>query len=125
MTDLSSTHFSLAELACHCGCGLVPPADFIAELERLRTAFDRPMPINSGARCARYNQIVSTTGAVGPHTIGAVDVAIESKDAFDLVKLALEMGWTGIGLRQKGTGRFVHLDRVSDDRHPRPRFWNY
>jgi len=37
--------------------------------------------------------------------------------------LALELGFTGIGVQQKGTGRFPHLDTLEEP--PRPNVWSY
>jgi hypothetical protein len=36
------------------------------------------------------------------------------------LRLALELGFTGIGVQQKGTGRFIHLDLRAV-----PAIWSY
>jgi zinc D-Ala-D-Ala carboxypeptidase len=36
--------------------------------------------------------------------------------------MALEAGFTGIGVQQKGTGRFLHLDTLEN---LRPTVWSY
>lgn len=119
-------YFSDKELACKCGCGLLPPADFRAKLERLRERFGKPLAVTSGARCPAHNAKVSATGATGPHTKRAVDLAVRGGDALRLLDLALEQGFTGIGVQQKGASRFIHLDDLPDEPgQPRPWIWSY
>lgn len=118
-------YFKLSEFACKC-CGLSPmSAAFLADVDELRHRFGKPLRVTSGYRCAKHNKEVSTTGATGPHTSGcAADFALSGADAYDFVKLAFEMGFTGIGVNQKGNGRFIHVDRLPDTAG-RPRIWNY
>ena len=124
----SSTHFSREELTCHCGCGRCEmDAVFMARLEALREAFGKPMKLSSAYRCPDYNAAVSTTGPNGPHTTGrAVDVLVSGEDAWRLVQLAYDMGFTGLGVCQRGPHetRFIHLDDLEDD-VIRPRIWSY
>lgn len=122
-------HFTDAELACKCGCGMLPQRDFMERVEGVRLVFGRPMKVTSAARCAKYNATVSSTGTTGPHTTGrAIDFALAGEDAFDVMKLAMKRGFTGIGVSQKGEWgkRFLHLDDLLDDvGQPRPRVWSY
>jgi zinc D-Ala-D-Ala carboxypeptidase len=118
--------FSDAELACKCGCGLLPPPAHRAKLERLRERFGKPLIVTSGARCPAHNARVSSTGSTGPHTKGATDVGVRGADALRLIDLALEQGFTGIGVSQKGLVRFIHLDDLPDaPGQPRPTIWSY
>lgn len=101
---------------------------FLARLEDLRHAFKRPMLITSGYRCPDYNARVATSGRSGPHTTGlAVDVAVSGEDAYDLLLLALQFGFTGLGIKQRGSfsGRFIHIDDLPAFSNPRPRVWSY
>lgn len=120
-----SEHFTVAELACRC-CGACDlDADFLARLEGLRLAYGRLMLVTSGYRCPAHNQEVSSSGAEGPHTEGrAVDVAVAGPAARELIRLALEHDFRGLGLRQHGrwAKRFVHLDTVP---RPVPLIWSY
>jgi peptidase M15-like protein len=119
-------HFTVAEMACRCGCGRLPSLPFVQRLEELRVAFNRPMPVTSGARCPAYNATVSLTGEDGPHTKDAVDVAVSRRDAYDLMVLAPQFGFTGIGFKQHGGKRYVHLDALpSAPGQPRPTLWSY
>lgn len=102
---------------------------FMDKLEQLRVAFGKSMVITSGYRSPDHNKDVADTGSSGPHTHGrAVDIAISGSDAYVLVSLAISMGFTGIGINQKGpvASRFVHIDDLTlGDKFPRPRIWTY
>ena len=106
---------------------MLPAADFQKKLERLRERFGKPLAVTSGARCPDYNAKVADTGRTGPHTKGrAVDLAIRGGDALHLITLAVEQGFTGIGVSQKGASRFLHLDDLpNEDGQPRPWVWSY
>lgn len=118
-------HFSSQELACRCGCGMLPKQDFMNRVEELRVACGFPLPVSSAARCPAYNQKVSSTGATGPHTTGrAIDLAVRGSQALTVVKHALALGFTGIGVQQKGEGRFIHIDELTDSAG-QPRLWSY
>lgn len=102
--------------------------EFLRSLETLRVIAGFPFRLSSAYRCSQHNMRVSSTGPCGPHTIGAVDVLVHGERAHRLVRLAIEQGWTGIGLQQKGPhdSRFVHLDRLPDAAgQPRPTVWTY
>lgn len=121
-------HFTDSELACKCGCGLLPPQPLQDRLERVRVRYGKPMAVSSGARCAKHNQAVSSTGPNGPHTKGAVDVAVAGADALEVVRIMIAEGFTGIGVAQKGEygKRFIHGDILLDaPGQPRPWIWSY
>lgn len=119
-------HFKLEtdpKLACSCGCGMLPEQDFMNKVEQLRMSVGFPLTVTSAARCPEYNSKVSTTGRTGPHTTGrAIDLGVSGSQAYYLVSAALNMGFTGIGINQKGNGRFIHLDDLTN---PRPAIWSY
>jgi len=125
----STKNFSSAELQCKCGCGgneMKP--DFLNKLQTMRDEFKKPMRINSGFRCSKHDANVSSSKIAGrgPHTTGhAVDVGISGSDALLLVELAVKNGMTGIGIKQKGKGRFCHFDDLTDEAGPRPWIWSY
>lgn len=119
-----TNHFSDAELTCKCGCGMLPDKKFMDRVETLRVKAGFPMGVSSGARCANHNAKVSGTGTDGPHTTGkAIDLAVSRGEAYKVLKIAFEMGFTGIGVNQKGSSRFIHLDDISSD--VRPTIWSY
>lgn len=116
-------NFSAKEFACsHCGENEMKP-DFMAKLQKLRTAYGKPMKITSGYRCAKH-PIEAAKSAPGAHAIGcAADIGIQGAEAHKLLSLALQEGFTGIGVQQKGTGRFLHLDTLQGS--TRPTVWSY
>ena len=120
-------HFTDAELACKCGCGMLLEPSFAEKLERLRVRYGKPLPVTSGARCPAYNDKVSGSGRNGPHTTGrATDFGVQGADALRLMDLALAEGFTGIGVNQKGAGRFIHIDDLPNATgQPRPTIWSY
>lgn len=117
-------HFTREEMACRCGCGRADmDPDYMHWLDELRESFGEPIIVTSGYRCPDHNEDVSSTGRDGPHTTGkAVDVAVSHEAAYRLLDLAMRTGASGVGVNQKGSGRFLHLDRLAE---PRPRVWSY
>jgi uncharacterized protein YcbK (DUF882 family) len=120
--------FTKKELECRGIGDCAMNVDFMDKLVKLRKKYNRPMIISSGYRSRAYNS--SINGArYSPHLYGrAVDVLCHGKSAYDLIKLAMNMGMTGIGLQQRGNydGRFVHLDDMSKSQdHDRPWIWTY
>lgn len=116
-----TAHFTREELQCKCGCGRMEISDeFLKWLEVVRVACGFPFVITSGYRCPDYNEKVSGTGRDGPHTVGAVDVAVTGGQAIKLIEQAWRHGFNGIGVQQKGNGRFIHLDRRAA-----PTIWSY
>jgi len=125
-------HFTNAELACKCGCGMLPQQDFMDKIEKLRVSLGFALPVNSAARCPEYNAKVSSTGLTGPHTTGrAIDLGVRGLQAYQLLACAVATGFdvrffTGIGVAQKGDGRFIHLDDLlNSPTSPRPFIWSY
>lgn len=126
---METRNFSYAELKCKCGCeGNEMKPEFLNKLQAIRDEFQKPIRINSGFRCSNHDANVSSSkiAGKGPHTTGhAVDVGISGADALHLVELAVKNGMTGIGIKQKGKGRFIHVDDLTEDAGPRPWIWSY
>ena len=124
--------FSRGELQCRCGqfCNYDCPMDseFMKRLDDLRERFGKPLKVTSGYRCAKHNSNVSSTGATGPHVSGkAIDFGVSRGDGHALLEIAMSMGFSGIGIAQKGSGRFIHLDDLTADEtnNMRPWLWSY
>lgn len=128
MTASRYNNYTLEELRCHCDydCGkcvdnMVVWVMVILVAMRLQLGF--ALPVTSSIRCDRHNKDVSKSGLKGVHTTGmAVDIAttnMTSKQIHQLIKLAFEMGVTGVGI---GDG-FIHLDWAVN-KH-RPALWGY
>jgi len=121
-------YFTEDELKCKGTDECYMDGQFMAQLEALRHDFNEPMIISSAYRSIGYNTTIGGA-AHSPHLQGkAVDVVINGKAAYRLLKLALQYGFTGIGVAQRGPHerRFLHLDTMeSSDVHPRPWIWSY
>ena len=126
---LMSKYFSLNELKCKCGkCGSTGEemdVEFMNELDKLREKVG-PLVLPSAYRCPEYNSKVSSTGLNGPHTTGkSADISCRGQHAFVVLWQAMNLGFTGIGINQKGNARFIHLDMLTSPQYPRPNVWSY
>lgn len=124
-------YFELSEFACQgqdcCGGESRMDHDFVHLLDHMRHQTGFPWPISSGYRCPRHNSRVSRTGLTGPHTTGrAVDVRVFGAQAHEITRIALLNGITGLGSKQHGDTRYLHLDNLTQaDGFPRPMIWTY
>lgn len=121
--------FTADELRCRCGCGLgendMDPV-FMGRLIHMRRELSFPFVVTSAIRCPEHNQNVSSTGPNGPHTTGrAVDIALRGERAYRIASLAQSYGFTGLGVKQQGAHRFIHLDDLTPSQAPRPTIWSY
>ena len=121
-------YFSVDELKCKGTDECNMDEEFMERLVTLRHKFNKPMVISSGYRDSSYNQVIG--GAKNsPHLYGkAVDVLVSGKAAHKLIGLAIQHGFTGIGVSQRGSheSRFLHIDTMDNsDIHPRPWIWSY
>lgn len=122
-----SPYFTQDELRCQCGCGADGMnAEFMEKLTSLRADWGQPMVVTSGYRCPEH-PIEAKKTKPGAHASGrAVDIAIQGEDAYKLLCVALGHGFSGIGVNQKGSSRFIHLDDLTrDEGWPRPTVWSY
>lgn len=113
-------NFSEEEFECQCGCGRADMDEgVLARLQQIRTKLGFPFPINSGFRCPSHNESVSSTGRDGPHTTGkAIDVGLSRVNARLFLEEAV-LVFSGVGVQQKGEGRFIHVDTLGY------RIWSY
>ena len=113
-------NFTEAEFRCrHCGKQEMKP-EFMGRLQALRDIYRKPMTITSGYRCPDH-PVEKAKAEPGMHSTDlACDVGVQGADAHELLRLAMHLGFTGIGVQQKGTGRFIHLDLRSA-----PMIWSY
>jgi uncharacterized protein YcbK (DUF882 family) len=101
--------------------------EFLQKLELLRHRVGFPLIVSSGYRCPAHNVECSTTGPMGPHTTGrAVDLAVRGYEALAVVATALAVPgqFKGIGIKQHGDRRFIHLDDLVIP-GKRPTIWSY
>lgn len=104
--------------------------EFMEALDELRERYGKPLHPTSGFRDRRKHPIEARKKSPGAHSLGlAVDFRIERGEAYRLLEIVMEMGvFTGIGINQKGGGRFIHLDMATSKQlkgAPRPTIWSY
>ena len=118
------SNFKPAEFICsHCGGDGIQSA-LLDKLQAMRTEYGKPMRITSGYRCPQH-PIEAKKSSPGAHALGlAADIAVEGAEAHRILALAFKHGFTGIGVQQKGTGRFIHVD-VRSGQLPSPSVWSY
>mgnify|MGYP001193652348 FL=1 len=109
-------NFSYKELACQHTGTMNLDEDFLIALQELRDAYGKPMKITSGYRSPEH-PIEAKKSSPGYHSLGAIDVAVSGEDAVHLLTVALNLGWTGIGINVPS---FIHLDR-----RPAKTIWKY
>lgn len=79
---------------------------FLEMLQMLREEYGKPMKITSGYRSPNHS-IEKRKAKPGTHAHGiAADIYCTGPDKFRLVKLAINAGFTGIGV----ASNFIHLD---------------
>jgi len=120
-------YFTKEELTCsHCGADDIDEV-FMEKIEALREKLGFPFPVNSAYRCAEH-PIEARKKAVGAHATGhAIDIGVSGEQAYRLVDAAIRSGeFGGIGINQKGSSRFIHLDDIKNtSERPRPWIWSY
>lgn len=123
MTSSPWQYFTNEELYCRCCGQMGMHNDFMSKIVILRRELGFAFPVTSGYRCPIHNSNVSSTGETGPHTTGrAIDIGVSYGNAVKLLKAAVHSDmFTGIGINQKGSGRFIHLDDIPE----REAIWTY
>ena len=127
MSDIIWTryaNFDREEFICsHCGEEGITEG-LVAKLQQLRGLYGKPIHITSGYRCPDH-PIEREKPQPGTHAMGiACDIDVNRSDAYHLLKLAFDLGFQGIGVQQKGQGRFIHLD-LGGHGLIRPTIWSY
>lgn len=101
--------------------------EFMKKLQVLREFYGKPLKVTSGYRDYTHPEEVKKPNKNGAHPTGkAVDLAVDRKDAHKVLELAMSLGFSGIGIKQHGDSRFIHLDTIEDNPlQPRPTIWSY
>jgi len=119
-------YFTPSELRCqHTGDDGIEDG-FLVKLNTIRHECGFAFIVTSGYRAPEH-PIEAKKASPGAHATGrAVDIGVRGDRALKLIEVALKHGMTGIGVKQKGDSRFIHLDDLDgDDRFPRPTIWSY
>ena len=116
-------NFTAAEFSCsHCGANEINES-LLDKLQLLRNKYGKPMKITSGYRCPKH-PIEAKKASPGAHSTGlACDIGVSGSEAHQVLSLAMELEFTGIGVQQKGAGRFIHVDLTTSPN--RPTVWSY
>ena len=121
-------NFSFAEMACRETGECLLDGALVDALQRVR-AICGPLTVTSGYRSPRHSKEAAKGRSGGPHTLGkAADIRCAGTQAFEILHTALDEGFTGIGIDQRGEDRFLHLDVITHlDDFPavRPTIWSY
>jgi zinc D-Ala-D-Ala carboxypeptidase len=117
-------NFKASEFKCsHCGSEGIR-VELVTKLQAMRAEYAKPMKITSGYRCPQH-PAEATKSVPGAHSLGlAADIAVQGSEAHRILELAFKHGFTGIGVQQKGSGRFIHVD-IATNELPRPAVWSY
>lgn len=99
------------------------------KLQELRVFVAMPLTVTSGYRSPQHS-VEAAKEKPGTHTLGrAVDIQCSGERAFDILREALIVGFSGIGVSQSGdhSKRFLHLDDLAPNEYsaPRPAVWSY
>lgn len=122
-------HFRPEEFRCsHCGAEHMQK-DTMIRLDMLRERLGVPLIITSGYRCPEHPieaKKVATGGKPGVHSTGhAADIACRGELAYRILSVAPSLGFIRIGVNQKGSSRFLHLDDYVGDEFIRMTVWSY
>ena len=122
-------YFSEDELRCKGTGEIKMDEEFMTKLIELREKLNQPMIITSGYRSEEHNNSIGGSYK-SAHIRGlAVDVGCSGAKAYNIVKLAMELGFQGIGINQHGPHekRFIHLDTMTSEviGVSRPWIWSY
>lgn len=113
-------HFSESEFRCRESGECCMDSSFLFMLDELREQCGFPFTITSGYRSVHHTaERNKPAGKKGTHTQGiAADIAVSNGvQRMTIVKKALEMGFSGIGVASS----FVHVDM----RTTTPVMWTY
>lgn len=123
-------NFSHQEMACRETGECRYDLKFLVALQALRSQCGFALSVSSGYRSPQHSA-ERDKAQPGAHTYGcAVDLKVSGDKAYIVLREALKMGFTGIGIAQRGdhAKRFIHLDRMSTKvapGFPRPALFSY
>jgi uncharacterized protein YcbK (DUF882 family) len=98
-------YFTDNELNCPC-CGEEPDPKAVEKLYAVRLLYNKPIKINSGARCKVHNYAVG--GSVNSKHIQGIafDIVVPERDKVKVLGMAVNCGFNGFGIYDD----FMHID---------------
>lgn len=120
-------NFSPKEWACKETGEIAFEPEFMDKLQELRNRLRKPLVVTSGYRSPEHSAEKNKENGPGPHSLArAVDLSVRGGLVFQILSFIPELGFTGIGLKQHGSDRFLHLDDLTETPfRPRPWVWTY
>jgi len=119
--------FSKGDFECPCGCGESKMnAKFMTRLQTFSDVMNIPIKIVQGGGYICKDS--AKTKSEELHTTGRVAMPkIKSDLLFKAVNVAMSIGFTGIGIKNKNGSVQLHLDDIeeSSSKNPRPYIWTY
>jgi len=120
-------NFSSSEFECPCGCGESKMnAKFMTRLQTFRTVMNIPISITKGGGYICKDSANKKSEEL--HMTGRVAMPkIKSSQLFKAVNVAMSLGFTGIGIKNKNGTNQLHLDDIQESvgNYPRPYIWTY
>ena len=120
-------YFTAKSLTCKCGCNTIEfDLGFLATINAIREECGFPLVVSSAYRCPLH-PIEARKESLGAHGYGkAVDVLCSGEKALEVIRVAQAHGIKRIGIKQKGGGRFIHLDACTEEEgFTSPALWSY
>ena len=116
---MSLKYFKREEFDCQVSGTNNMEQDFLEKLDELREVCGFPFEVTSGYRHPTLHPIERKKDVPGTHAQGiAADIKItNAADRFNIVKNAVKLGFTGIGI----ANTFIHVDT----RGTTPVIWTY
>ena len=110
---MESKNFSQKELECQCCTQSDISLNLLMRLQATRDEMQHPLIVNSAYRCKKHNaEIAGTKNSF--HLEGkAIDIATSNLDGFkkfQLIKIAINKGFTGIGVYSDENGKPFDAD---------------
>ena len=119
--------FTFDEMACrncpHCGGLSDMDENVMMKLQQLRDLCGFALPVNSGFRCLQKNKDCGGYLTSAHLTGEAADLRVDREKARIVIQAAIDMGFS-VGIDQKGTSRFVHVDTKIRSSGT-PALWSY
>ena len=120
--EMITPNFSKADMSCRSGCGLDHmDHQFMRMLQQMWNELG-PLPVTSGVRCEKHNDHTGGYPKSAHLQSKGADIRIFGPRALKLVEESRRIGFSRIGISQKGdkSSRFIHLDIL-----PRTAIWSY
>lgn len=116
-------NFSKSEFDCkHTGKNCMRP-EFMDILQQIRTAWGKPMSINSGYRHDTH-PIEVIKPEPGEHYFGvAADIDVRGQDVIELIMIAYGHGIRRLGIYQNPRMKFLHIGMGDKDLNFPPAIW--